>query len=190
MEITQTANPPSFESVWAILQEVGKKQEELVEIQKETARQMKEIEEQRKKTEEQRKKTEEQRKKTEEQRKESEEQRKKEFDRKMEERDKRFDKILGRLGNRLGDIVECMFTPGIVGRFRELGFVFNKAYPNTSITDRVNNIITEVDITLENGDIPLRPRHQKPVPLPLVKYSIYLIFQRVFFCQTVISLFP
>jgi len=42
MEATQTANPPGFETVWAILQEVGKKQEELTESQKETARQMKE----------------------------------------------------------------------------------------------------------------------------------------------------
>jgi len=48
MEAVQTtANPPSFESVWAILDRVGerldsvgKKQEELTEIQKETARQM------------------------------------------------------------------------------------------------------------------------------------------------------
>jgi hypothetical protein len=42
MEATQTANPPSPETVWAILREVGKKQEELAESQKETARQMKE----------------------------------------------------------------------------------------------------------------------------------------------------
>jgi hypothetical protein len=48
METTQTvrhpqdAAPPSFETVWAILQEVGKKQEELAESQKETDRQMKE----------------------------------------------------------------------------------------------------------------------------------------------------
>jgi len=42
MEATQTANPPSFEAVWAILQEVGKKQEELAKSQKETDRQMKE----------------------------------------------------------------------------------------------------------------------------------------------------
>jgi predicted transcriptional regulator len=42
MEATQTANPPSFETVWAILQEVGKKQEELAKSQKETARQMQE----------------------------------------------------------------------------------------------------------------------------------------------------
>jgi predicted transcriptional regulator len=48
MEATQTvrhpqdATPPGFETVWAILQEVGKKQEELAESQKETARQMQE----------------------------------------------------------------------------------------------------------------------------------------------------
>ena len=42
METTKTANQPSAETVWAILQEVGKKQEELAESQKETARQMKE----------------------------------------------------------------------------------------------------------------------------------------------------
>jgi len=49
MEAAQTANPSSFETVWAILQEVGKKQEEnaqgmkeLRESQKETERQMKE----------------------------------------------------------------------------------------------------------------------------------------------------
>jgi hypothetical protein len=49
MEATQTANPPSFETVWAILQEVGEKQKEnaqglkeLRESQKETARQMEE----------------------------------------------------------------------------------------------------------------------------------------------------
>jgi hypothetical protein len=42
MEASQTANPPSFETVWAILQEVGKKQEELTESQKETDRIVKE----------------------------------------------------------------------------------------------------------------------------------------------------
>ncbi|MDR0321370.1 MAG: hypothetical protein LBI28_07685 [Treponema sp.] len=35
MEATQTANPPSFESVWAILQEVGEKQKEIAKRQEE-----------------------------------------------------------------------------------------------------------------------------------------------------------
>jgi len=43
MEAVQTANPPNFETVWAILDRVGKKQEELSESQKETDRIVKEI---------------------------------------------------------------------------------------------------------------------------------------------------
>ena len=42
MKATPTANPPSFETVWATLDRVSKKQEELVKSQKETARQMQE----------------------------------------------------------------------------------------------------------------------------------------------------
>jgi hypothetical protein len=44
MEAVQTANPPTFESVMAILDRVSKKQEDLVESQKETWLQMKESE--------------------------------------------------------------------------------------------------------------------------------------------------
>ena len=40
MEAVQTANPPSFESVWALFQENAQGMKELREIQKETARQM------------------------------------------------------------------------------------------------------------------------------------------------------
>jgi hypothetical protein len=42
METVQTVEHPTFETVWAILQEVGKKQEALVESQKETERIFKE----------------------------------------------------------------------------------------------------------------------------------------------------
>jgi hypothetical protein len=42
MEVAQKANPPSFETVWAILQEVGEKQKESAKRQEETDRQMKE----------------------------------------------------------------------------------------------------------------------------------------------------
>ena len=42
MPAVQTANPPSFESVWAILERVSTKQEELVASQKETDRIVKE----------------------------------------------------------------------------------------------------------------------------------------------------
>jgi hypothetical protein len=42
MEATQTANPPTFESVWAILQEVGEMQKETAKRQEETERVLKE----------------------------------------------------------------------------------------------------------------------------------------------------
>jgi len=74
--------------------------------------------------------------------------RQKETDRQMKETDKR----LGKLGNRFGDMVEHMVMPGLVKKFRELGFVFTEACPNTVIDDEENNILTEVDITLKNGD--------------------------------------
>jgi len=42
MEATQTANPPSFDAVWATLKEVAELQEKIAKRQEETDRQMKE----------------------------------------------------------------------------------------------------------------------------------------------------
>jgi hypothetical protein len=105
MEAVQTANPPSFESVWAMLQEVAKRQEE-------TDRQMKET------------------------------------DRQMKETDRR----LGKLGVRMGEIVEHMVAPNLREKFRELGYDFPQANPNSDVSDRKNNIFLEIDVKLENGD--------------------------------------
>jgi hypothetical protein len=91
MEAVLTANPPSFDMVWAALQETDR-------IVKENARQ------------------------------------------------------IGKLGNRFGEMVEYMVKPCLVEKFRELGFVFEKASRDTTIKDEKNNIITEVDFFLENGD--------------------------------------
>jgi hypothetical protein len=43
-------------------------------------------------------------------------------------------------------------VPGLIEKFQDLGFIFEKAYHNASIKDRKNNIFAQVDITLENGD--------------------------------------
>jgi len=91
MEAVQTANPPTFETVWAILQEVGKKQEE-------TARQ------------------------------------------------------IGKLGSRMGEVIEHMVAPNLREKFRELGYDFPKANNNSDVSDRTNNIFLEIDVMLENGD--------------------------------------
>jgi hypothetical protein len=123
MEATQTANPPSFETVWAILDRVSKKQEELVESQKETDRKMQETD-----------------------------RKMQESDRKMQESAARLDKQLGKLGIRMGEIVEYMVAPNLREKFRELGYDFPQANPNSDVSDRTNNIFLEIDVKLENGD--------------------------------------
>ena len=70
----------------------------------------------------------------------------------MEERDRRLDKKMGDLTDRFGEMIEHMVMPSLVEKFRELDFVFTKAYPHSKIKDDENKIIAEVDITLENGD--------------------------------------
>jgi len=104
MESVQTARhpvdatPPSFETVWAILQDVGKKQEELVESQKETDRLIKETRESQKETARQMKET----------------------DRKIA----RVSKQMGDLHNSFGEMAEHLVAPSIEERFNELGFHF------------------------------------------------------------------
>jgi len=108
---------PSFETVWAALQEtdriVRENAQQQAERQKETDRIIKENA------------------------------------REMKERDRRLDE---KLGDRFGEMIEYMVMPGLVKKFRELGFEFTKAYPRSIIDDEENNILTEIDITLENGD--------------------------------------
>jgi hypothetical protein len=59
---------------------------------------------------------------------------------------------IGKLGGRFGEMIEYMVVPNLLAKFHEIGFVFEKAYQQTSIKDKKNNIFAEIDITLENGD--------------------------------------
>ena len=127
MEEVQTANPPTFESVWAGLQEtkqiLRENAEQLTQQQKETAQIVKEVFEGLKKT------------------------------RERQEKDAlEFNKRLGALTNLFGDVTEAMVAPKICEKFDEFGFNFPRANSNVRIKDRVNNISFEVDILLENGD--------------------------------------
>jgi hypothetical protein len=72
----------------------------------------------------------------------------KKTDRQMKETDKKISK----LGGRFGEAIEYMVMPNLVHKFRELGFVFTKAYRGATIEDERNQIAAEIDITLENGD--------------------------------------
>jgi hypothetical protein len=60
--------------------------------------------------------------------------------------------LIGKLGNRFGEMIEYMVIPNLITKFHELGFVFEKAYRDTVIKDKTNNIYAQIDITLENGD--------------------------------------
>jgi Holliday junction resolvase-like predicted endonuclease len=139
MEAVQTqAEKPSFETVWAALQEVAA-------MQRETDRQMKEGAEEYKRWKEESD--------------ENYEQRKKESDEEFKQWKKETDRILqnnarivGKLGGRFGEMVEYMVAQNLLKKFRKLGFVFNKAHQRTVIEDPENNIFTEVDMTLENGN--------------------------------------
>ena len=120
MEAAQTANPPSFETVWAALQEVA-------ERQKETDRQMKESAERLNR-----------------EMKESAAR----LDRQMQETDRR----LGKLGNRMGEVIEHMVAPNLREKFKDLGLNFPQANQNSDVADYDNNIFLEIDVKLENGD--------------------------------------
>ncbi|MDR0600131.1 MAG: hypothetical protein LBG84_08665 [Treponema sp.] len=76
----------------------------------------------------------------------------KETDRHLKETDERLSKQLGKLGGRLGEMIEYMVKPNLIEKFRELGFVFTKVYQETEIKDKQNNIVAEVDFTMEDGD--------------------------------------
>jgi hypothetical protein len=123
MKAARTANPPNFETVWAILREVAESQKETDRKMEENARQIKETDRQMKET-----------------------------DRRMEENNRRLDKQLGKLGKRMGEVVEYMVVPNLREKFRELGYDFPKANPNSDVSDHINKIYLEIDVLLENGD--------------------------------------
>jgi len=82
------------------------------------------------------------------------------FEKEAEERskdlDKRFketDRIIGDLGNRFGELAEHLVAPGIAEKFNELGYHFDAVLPGGLVLkDEKGNVLTEVDIMLENCD--------------------------------------
>jgi myosin heavy subunit len=133
MEAVQTVEHPTFETVMAILDRVSQKQEALVESQKETARQMQETDRKMQETDRKMQET----------------------DRQMQETDRRMqetDRKIGRLGLRMGEVVEFLVAPNLREKFTEFGLVFPKVNLGSYVNDRVNNISLEIDVMLENGD--------------------------------------
>ena len=127
MVATQTANPqdahpPTFESVWASIQEFREGMQEFRESQKEWqeehAQGMKELRESQKET-----------------------------DRIVKENAKQ----IGTINNRFGEVVEYMVAPNLREKFWEMGLKFNIANPNTVFSED-KKVLFEVDVLLQNGD--------------------------------------
>jgi len=125
MEAVQTVNSPSFESVWALLQETDRimkknaeqHERDMKEYAEQHERDMKEIREIQKAT-----------------------------DRQI----RRTDSELGRLSKRMGEVVEFMVAPNLCEKFRELGFNFSQSSQRKDVTDKENKISFEIDVFLEN----------------------------------------
>jgi len=59
---------------------------------------------------------------------------------------------IGKLSSRMGEVIEHMVAPNLREKFRELGYDFPQANPNSDVSDRKNGIFLEIDVKLENGD--------------------------------------
>jgi hypothetical protein len=131
MGAVQTANSPSFESVWAVLDRVGerldrvgerldrvgerldrvgKSQEETDRIVKENAKQQKET------------------------------------DRIVKENAVE----IGKLSKRMGEVVEYMVAPNLREKFNELGYNFSQSSQRKDVIDKEHKISFEIDVYLEN----------------------------------------
>ncbi|MDR2447829.1 MAG: hypothetical protein LBD58_11190, partial [Treponema sp.] len=59
---------------------------------------------------------------------------------------------MGRLGNRLGELVEHLVSPNLLKKFNALGYAFGKSSPRVKYEDiNTGKVIAEVDALLENG---------------------------------------
>jgi hypothetical protein len=61
--------------------------------------------------------------------------------------------LIGKLGNRFGEVVEYMIAPNLCEKFREFDLIFPQANSGTRVSDYKNNIHFEIDILLENGSV-------------------------------------
>jgi hypothetical protein len=62
------------------------------------------------------------------------------------------DEIIGKLGNRFGELAEHLVAPNIEEKFNALGYHFEGIVPNQKIKNEKGQVIAEIDILLENDD--------------------------------------
>jgi CRISPR/Cas system-associated exonuclease Cas4 (RecB family) len=71
-----------------------------------------------------------------------------ELDRKMAETDRQ----IGRLGSRLGELIEHLTASNIIEKVNAEGYRFDHISRNHKIKDEKNKVLAEIDILLEDGD--------------------------------------
>jgi len=132
----QNATLPSFESVWAAIQEITERQNEtdriLMEIRKSVAERQKEADRNLIES------------------RESAAKRQEEYECQMKNSRENFYLSLGKVTNLFGEFIESELPPIMLEEFTRLGFDFLKTNRNTSIKDKVNHIILDIDVMLEN----------------------------------------
>ena len=74
----------------------------------------------------------------------------KETDRLLKKSIKDFNKRFGYINNRFGDLVECIVSPKILNKFKDLGLEFETAASNFKVRDHKNKIYFEIDVFLQN----------------------------------------
>jgi DNA repair exonuclease SbcCD ATPase subunit len=131
---SQGGKKPSYETVWAMLQEASKEHTKML---KEFEQQMRENAEQHERM-----------------KKESDEELNeiKRLHKENERITRRNGKQLGEIHRRFGQLAEHLVAPGIAKRFNELGYHFDLVAPKgLKILDERGKIKTEIDLFMENG---------------------------------------
>ena len=130
MGAVQTANTATFESFWTALQELTASQKETDRILKENAersdRRQEETDRQMQETER--------------------------ILRKNAEQQEKTDKVVGKLGKRMGEVIEYMVAPNLRQKFRDYDLYFPSISMDSEVNDVENDLSFEIDVKLENGD--------------------------------------
>jgi hypothetical protein len=67
------------------------------------------------------------------------------------ETEKTLNKVIGDLGNKLGNMAEYTLVPNLPDKMQAYGFSFTKISRNIKMNDYIQDIHAEIDVLLENG---------------------------------------
>ncbi|GHT46293.1 hypothetical protein FACS189454_07220 [Planctomycetales bacterium] len=79
----------------------------------------------------------------------------KEREAERKEAEKKLNKQIGFLGNRIGDIIQAMVEGNIVDKFQRMGYEFTQCANNVKFRNKKQEVIGEIDLLLEDGDVAL-----------------------------------